>query len=135
MKKNIFVALAAAFMLLFTSCSKDIDLAGTTWKTGTIDKTVTYQGISAKVSMDFILKFTDATKYDLTYTGSVKVLGRTQSMDGDSKGTYTFDGENGVLTDSEGETQTFSYNKDDKTITAVAEIDAFSMNLVFTQQK
>ncbi len=136
MKKNIFVVLAAAVMLLLSSCSKDIELPGTTWKTGRINKTITYQGISGTISMDFVLNFTSATKYELTYTGSISAYGMSQSMDGSSDGTYTFDGEKGVLTDNDGESQTFTYNKDDKTITAIAEMEeGFSFNLVFTQQK
>ena len=135
MKKNLFVALAAAVMLLFSACSKDIELAGTTWKTGTITETVTYQGIQANVTMDFTINYTDATNYTVSYTGTVSAYGYTLPMDGEQSGTYVFDGENGVLTNSDGESQTFTYNKKDKTITAVAEVDGFSMNLVFTQQK
>ena len=136
MKKNIFVALAAAVMLLLSSCSKDVELPGTTWKTGRVNKTITYQGLSATISMDFVINFTNATQYELTYTGTASAYGMSQNMDGSSNGTYTFDGEKGVLTDSDGETQTFTYNKDDKTITATAEMDGgISLNLVFTQQK
>ena len=131
MKKNILFTLAAAVVLLFTSCNKELDLAGTTWKTGPMTETVIYQDIEATATMDFTIIFTNATNYTVTYTGTASVL----SISGTESGTYVFDGENGVLTNSDGESHTFTYNKEDKTLNAVAEMDGFSMTLVFTQQK
>lgn len=135
MKKNIFVALAAAFMLLFTACSKDVELPGTTWETGSIVKTVTYEGVQATVTMDVTLKFKDETNYDMDVKASINVMGYKQNIKETSTGTYTFDGEKGVLTDNDGESQPFTYNKDDKTITAVAEMEeGMSIDLVFKQK-
>ena len=135
MKKNILLTLAAAVVLLFTSCNKELDLAGTTWKTGLITETVIYQNIEATATMDFTIIFTNATNYTVTYTGTAGVYPISIPMDGTESGTYVFDGENGVLTNSDGESHTFTYNKEDKTLNAVAEMDGFSMTLVFTQQK
>lgn len=119
MKKNIFVALAAAFMLLFSSCNKDIDLVGTQWKAN-YTNTISYEGMSMNMSMDFVLNFVDATNYTMTGSGSFTMMGYTETQDPEtSNGTYTFDGENGVF---DGE-QAFSYNKKDKTIVVKTKID------------
>ena len=140
MKKNIFVALAAAVVLLFSSCSKDIDLAGTTWKSNTINKTVTMYGMSGTLAFDMTINFTDATNYTGTQTATVTISGQTFSDSDSDSGTYTFDGENGMF---DGE-QPFTYNKKDKTITVVLTIDdaeaqeilgSDPITLTFTQQK
>jgi hypothetical protein len=129
MKKSIFLAMAAVVVMFFTGCSKDIDLAGTTWKSNTIS--ASYQGMT--MTLDMVLNFKDATNYDLTANVTAPIIG-TQSTT--ESGTYTFDGENGVF---DGE-QNFSYNKKDKTL--VINIDDAEMTqmfgtstLTFTQQK
>ena len=140
MKKNIFVALAAAVMLLFSACSKDIDLVGTTWKSNTINQTINYMGMSGTVTMDLTIQFTDATNYTLTTAGSVSIMGMSQPINDTENGTYTFDGENGML---DGE-QAFSYNKKDKTLNTTIKVDdpeyaefigSDEIVLTFTQQK
>lgn len=139
MKRNIFLALAAAVVMLFSSCSKDIDLVGTTWKADTYTQNITYMGMQASITMDFTLKFTDATNYTIDESATVTIMGQSQSQNDSSTGTYTFDGENGVF---DGE-QTFTYNKKDKTLNLtvtnddpeVAEIMGVNeINLVFRQQ-
>lgn len=139
MKRNIFLALAAAVVMLFSSCSKDIDLVGTTWKADTYTQNITYMGMQASITMDFTLKFTDATNYTIDESATVTIMGQSQSQNDSSTGTYTFDGENGVF---DGE-QAFTYNKKDKTLNLtvtnddpeVAEIMGVNeINLVFRQQ-
>lgn len=139
MKRNIFLTIAAIAMLLFSSCSKDIDLAGSKWKAN-YAKTITYQGIEMQVNMDFALNFVDATKYAMTATGSFSAMGHTENLNEETtEGTYTFDGENGMF---DGE-QSFSYNKKDKTITVEMEVDdpevatilGDKISLVFTEVK
>lgn len=139
MKRNIFLALAAAVVMLFSSCSKDIDLVGTTWKADTYTQNITYMGMQASITMDFTLKFTDATNYTMDESATVTIMGQSQSQNDSSTGTYTFDGENGVF---DGE-QAFTYNKKDKTLNLtvtnddpeVAEIMGVNeINLVFRQQ-
>lgn len=139
MKRNIFLALAAAVVMLFSSCSKDIDLVGTTWKADTYTQNITYMGMQASITMDFTLKFTDATNYTIDESATVTIMGQSQSQNDSNTGTYTFDGENGVF---DGE-QAFSYNKKDKTLNLtvtnddpeVAEIMGVNeINLVFRQQ-
>ena len=140
MKKNIFVALAAAVMLLFSACSKDIDLAGTTWKSNTVNQTITYMGMQGTVTLDLTVQFTDATNYTMTTIATVSMMGMTQPFDDTENGTYTFDGENGML---DGE-QPFTYNKKDKTITTTIKMDDSEYSeffgtdeiiLTFTQQQ
>lgn len=139
MKRNIFLALAAAVVMLFSSCSKDIDLVGTTWKADTYTQNITYMGMQASITMDFTLKFTDATNYTIDESATVTIMGQSQSQNDSNTGTYTFDGENGVF---DGE-QAFTYNKKDKTLNLtvtnddpeVAEIMGVNeINLVFRQQ-
>ena len=140
MKKNIFVALAAAVVLLFSSCTKDIDLTGTTWKSNTYNNTITYQGMSGTVTMDLVLTFTDATNYTLDYTGSVSIMGYNMPITDSQNGTYTYADGEGMF---DGE-QPFTYNKKDKTITTVLKADdpeyaeiigEEGIVLTFTQQK
>ena len=138
MKKNIFLALTAAVVMLFTSCSKDIDLAGTTWKAN-YSNSISYMGMSGTVTLDLTINFTDATNYKLDETASVSIMGQTMPQSSSDTGTYTFDGENGMF---DGE-QAFTYNKKDKTITTTITIDdaefaeifgSDSITLTFTQQ-
>lgn len=131
MKKNIFIAMAAVVMMIFTGCSKDIELAGTKWKAN-YNKTITYQGMDASVSMAFNLNFTDATKYSLTTSGTMSVMGMSQNMDSETTtGTYTFDGEKGVF---DGD-QTFTYNKKAETITVEQKIDDEELAAMFGTDK
>ena len=118
MKKNIFVALAAAVVLLFSSCSKDIDLAGTTWKSNTYSNTLTYMGMSMGFTMDLTINFTDATNYTLNTTATASVMGQTQNFNDSSTGTYTYDDGEGMF---DGE-QSFTYDKKTKTITTAVPV-------------
>lgn len=138
--KSIFLALAAAVMFLFSSCSKDLDLSGTNWK-ATYNSSISYMGIPIDMNLNFDLKFVDATNYSMTSDGTMTAMGQSRDLDTDTNnGTYTFDGENGVF---DGE-QAFSYNKKDKTIVVKMKIDEPEMaemfgtdelTLVFTQVK
>lgn len=138
--KSIFLALAAAVMFLFSSCSKDIDLVGTNWKANYAN-TLTYAGMTIDMNMNFDLKFVDGTNYTMATSGTMVALGQTRNLDNETtNGTYTFDGENGVF---DGE-QAFSYNKKDKNIVLKMKIDEPEMaemfgtdelTLVFTQVK
>lgn len=140
MKKNVFVALAAAFVLLFSACTKDISLPGTQWQSN-YNTTATVEGIQATVNMHFVLNFTDATNYSLTMNGTLAAMGQTLDIPADTEnGTYTFDGENGMF-DNE---QAFTYKKKDKTIIVVIKADDPDFNemmgsedvtLTFTQVK
>ena len=140
MKKNIFLTVAAAVMLLFTSCSKDIDLNGTQWKAN-FSKTVTYEGVEASLNMNFNVQFTGETTYKMTESGTMTAFGQTFDMDAETtEGTYTFDGEDGKF---DGETS-FSYDKKNKSLVVELEIDdeetaemfgSDKITLVFTQVK
>ena len=135
MKKNIFVALAAAVVLLFTSCNKELELAGTSWKSNHIDQTFSYQGITANLTMDLTVTFTSATNYTLVYTGNVNAASIINIPLNDTEmGTYVFDGENGVLTDSEGKAHSFTYNKEAKTLNATYDYEGINFSVTFTQQ-
>ncbi len=139
MKRNIFLTIAAIAMLLFSSCSKDIDLAGTKWNAH-VAKSMTMQGIEMQLNMNFNLNFTDATNYSIVTSGSAEAMGHTENMPEETtEGTYTFDGEKGIL---DGE-QEFTYNKKDKTIVIEMEVDdeeaalvlGDKLTLVFSQVK
>ncbi|MCR4965392.1 MAG: hypothetical protein K6A41_07015 [Bacteroidales bacterium] len=120
MKRNIFFTLAACLVMLLTSCSKDVDLAGTTWQAN-YSNTSTIEGTEGSVSVDMTLNFKDEINYSMTVNSTVTVMGQT--MPGEvvnEDGTYTFDGENGMF---DGE-QPFTYHKDNKTITTTIELDA-----------
>lgn len=131
MKKNIFIAMAAVVVMLFTSCSKDIELPGTKWKAN-YSKTLSYQGVDASVNMNFLLNFTNATQYSLTTSGTMSAMGMTQNMDSETTtGTYTFDGEKGVF---DGE-QTFTYDKKAETITVEQKIDDEELVAIFGTDK
>ncbi|MBO7488813.1 MAG: hypothetical protein J6T88_00895 [Bacteroidales bacterium] len=137
MKRNVVFTLAVAFVMLFASCSKEVKLPGTTWKAN-FSNSATVQGISANVAMDLTLKFVDETKYKMDVTLTMSAFGQTSTESDSQDGTYTFDGENGVF---DGE-QSFTYNKDDKTITTIIELEdedalMFGSNkitLTFTEQ-
>ena len=127
-------------MLLFTSCSKDIDLNGTQWKAN-FSKTVTYEGVEASLNMNFNVQFTGETTYKMTESGTMTAFGQTFDMDAETtEGTYTFDGEDGKF---DGETS-FSYDKKNKSLVVELEIDdeetaemfgSDKITLVFTQVK
>lgn len=120
MKKNIFLAVAAAVMLLFTACNKDVDLNGTKWHAD-FGKTVNYQGIDAEVALSMDLAFTSETAYSMSTTSSVTLMGQTHNEGPEtSVGTYTFDGKESGMFDGE---QPFTYNKKDKTITVSQTLD------------
>ena len=152
MKKTLFVALIACFTLMFTSCNKEKELPGTSWKTHTvIDQDMTMEGITAHLNMvmDGTMKFTDATNgtMEITSSGSISAMGMTLPLDEDTETTaftYTFDGEQGTLTATdEGETTTipFTYNKKDITILITqTEVDeetgeSITFEMVFTEVK
>ena len=128
MKKTLFLALLACVTMVFTSCNKEKELPGTSWKTHTvIDQDMSMEGITAHINMvmDATMKFTDATNgtMDMTTSGSMSAMGMTMPIDTEEETitfTYTFDGEAGTLTstDEDGETETipFTYNKKDNTI-------------------
>jgi len=138
MKKSIFFTLAACFVMMLTSCSKEIELEGTTW-TANFSKEINYQGVGASVSMDMTLTFTDATAYKMEQHAVVTMMGQTFPQDETGTGTYTFDGEKGVF---DGE-QAFTYDKDAETITTSIKLDdesaeifgTNSLDLVFKQKK
>ena len=131
MKRNIFLTFAALFVLLFSSCSKDIDLPGTKWK-ATFAKAVNYEGMDMQLNLAFDLKFIDATQSSFSMSGTVTAMGETQQYPSETdEGTYTFDGEKGML---DGE-QPFTYNKSDKTITIETavepdEVDIYGSNTI-----
>jgi hypothetical protein len=127
MKKTLFLALLACVTLMFTSCNKEKELPGTSWKTHTIvNQEMTMQGIAATLNMtiDGTMKFTDATNGSMTLatSGTISAMGMTFPVDSETETTaftYTFNGETGTITTTyEGETETvpFTYNKEDNTI-------------------
>lgn len=131
MKKNIFIAMAALVMMVFTGCSKEVDLAGTNWKAN-YSKTLTYQGMSADVTMNFALSFVDAANYKMITSGTMSAMGMTQNIENETtNGTYTFDGEKGVF---DGD-QTFTYDKKAKTITVEQKIDDEEVAAMFGTDK
>ena len=153
MKKTLFLALLACVTMVFTSCNKEKELPGTSWKTHTVvDQDITMEGISAhlNVVMDGIMKFTDATKgtMEMSTSGSASAMGMTFPLDPETVTTtftYTFDGEKGTLTgtDEDGNPSTipFTYNKKENTI-AVAYHDTdeetgleINVEMLFTEVK
>lgn len=141
MKKNIFLALAAAVVLLFSACTKDLDLTGTKWQAnynGTRSVTLYGFPVTVTVDMNVLAAFTDAKNYtmDITGTASNSTTGLSFNLEdvlGDeahSHGTYTFDGESGVLYQSDGTSQPFTYNKKENTITATAQDISFTFTQV-----
>ena len=119
MKKSIFLTIAAAVMLLFSSCAKDINLNGTHWKAN-LSKTMTYQSMEVQFDATFDLNFLDETRYSMVSGGTLTAMGYTRDVDTETlEGTYTFDGENGMFDG----TDAFTYNKKDKTIVVEQVID------------
>ena len=119
MKRNIFLTFAALFVLLFSSCSKDIDLNGTKWKSD-LSKSITYMGMEGAANFTFDLHFVDATKYTLGMSGNISIMGQNMPVPEQSQeGTYTFDGEKGMFD----EEQPFTYNSSKETITVDMTID------------
>lgn len=124
MKKTLFLALLACVTMVFTSCNKEKELPGTSWKTHTVlDQDMTMEGITAHINMVFdgTMKFTDATKgtMEMSTSGTISAMGMSMPLDSEletTSFTYTFDGEAGTLTDPDGETIPFTYNKKDNTI-------------------
>lgn len=153
MKKTMFLALLACVTMVFTSCNKEKELPGTSWKTHTvIDQDMTMEGITAHLNMimDGTMKFTDATNGTMTITssGSISAMGMTLPLDSDEETTvftYTFDGEQGTITMTDEEDGSisvpFTYNKKENTITIsqkeVDEETGMEMNIemVFTEVK
>ncbi len=130
MKRNIFFTLAACFVMLLTSCDKDVDLVGTTWKAN-YSNTVSVEGMEANISLDMTLHFKDETNYTMSVNTSATVMGQTMPGESNTEdGTYTFDGENGVFDDE----QPFTYNKDDKTITTTIDLDGEDAEMFGTNQ-
>ena len=139
----------ACFAMMFASCQKDLELSGTTWKAHQVfNETTTIEGVTGTVDMtiDCTLKFADATtgSLSLTMSGSITAMGMTLPIPQETLSdnfTYTFDGENGVLsaTDAEsGESATipFTYNKKDKSINFSVDQEDVDINfdLSFTQE-
>ena len=153
MKKTLFLALLACVTMVFTSCNKEKELPGTTWKTHTVvDRDMTMEGISAHLNMvmDGTMKFTDASNgtMEMTTSGSMSAMGMTFPIESElvkTAFTYTFDGEAGTLTasDEDGEVSTvpFTYNKEDNTIViAYHDTDEetgleINVEMVFTEVK
>lgn len=152
MKKTLFLALLACVTMVFTSCNKEKELPGTSWKTHTvIDQDMTMEGITAHINMimDGTMKFTDATNgtMELTTSGTISAMGMTLPLDEETETTaftYTFDGESGTITttDEDGTTTVpFTYNKKENTIVIsqkeVDEETGMEMNfeMVFTEVK
>ena len=119
MKKALFTTFVALMTVFcFSSCSKEKDLAGTTWQfqqktSGQIEE----EGMSFpyEVDLNLILNFTDEENGKLEIHMNMEVAGMSMPMDDSAVFTYTFDGENGVMT-ADGEPQPFVYHKDDNTI-------------------
>lgn len=120
MKKLLLVAFVACMTVFATSCSKEKELAGTTW-TYTISETETgeIEGMPMEITVNgtFTLKFTDQTNGELTMEMSLIMGGMNLGNQSETQAfTYTFDGTNGTMT-ADGVPQNFTYNKEDNTIT------------------
>ena len=113
MKKTLFVAFLACITMMFVSCKKEKTLNGTTWKAQIVtteDMGEDQMEATLTTTLDFTLKFIDASKASMTMTSSA-----TATMGG------PFDGEKGTLTGVDEETGKpetipFTYNKKDNTI-------------------
>ena len=141
--RNIFAAIFAAVALLFSSCSKDIDLTGTSWEsTHTVDMTEMITSdpdmaeyadmLLAAVGGKFLIDYSIIIDYTTENAGAITMaVNPSASMNQPAElkplfdamtqaeteaMTYTFDGENGTIT-IDNETENFTYNKSDKTIT------------------
>ena len=127
MKKLFLMTFVACFAMMFASCEKEVELNGTTWKAHeTISQQMTEMGMTmdVRVVMDCTLNFKDATTgtLNMIINGSASMMGQEFPMpeqNNTESFTYTFDGENGVLSSTDPtETMTipFTYNKKDKSI-------------------
>ena len=131
MKKTLFLALLACVTMVFTSCTKEKELIGTTWTTHTVmSEDISEDDFTGTMNliMDGTMKFVDATKGTMTMTSSATVTtgGQTYPLpffDEETETfdfTYTFDGEKGTLTatyeDGETDTIPFTYDKKENTI-------------------
>ena len=163
MKKTLFVAFLACITMMFVSCKKEKTLIGTNWKAQVVTTedwgdeeeeatiTITING-TLTTTLDFTLKFIDASKASMTLTTSATATmgGQTMPMPGMNESfttdlTYTFDGEKGTLTGVDEETGKpetipFTYNKKDNTIKisqTVVEEDGepFTIEMVFNEVK
>ena len=155
MKKTLFVAFLACITMMFVSCKKEKTLNGTTWKAqivSTEDMGEDQMEATLTTTLDFTLKFIDASKASMTMTSSATATmgGQTFPMPDMSSTatvdlTYTFDGEKGTLTGVDEETGKpetipFTYNKKDNTITiSHTEVDEdgepFTIEMVFKEVK
>lgn len=123
MKKVFLTCFVAVATFLMMSCGKDVDLSGTTWKTSysyAITQGYGEDSIHISVSATSVLTFINDESGTLTTSGTSTMEGMTTPLSGSLGFSYTFDGEkSGVLTySSDGTTynDTFTYNKDDETI-------------------
>lgn len=120
MKKLLLVAFVACMTVFATSCSKEKELAGTTW-TYTISETETgeIEGMPMEITVNgtVTLQFVDQSNGKLTMEMSLIMGGMNLGSQSETQEfTYTFDGTNGTMT-AEGVSQNFTYNKEDNTIT------------------
>ena len=118
--RNLFVAMAAAAVMLFCSCNKDeqnntFSLVGTTWVSDVASAQAVYYGAETTYSLSWEITFVS----DTTYTGMAKVTmvdnvtGEEIPDDQAGSGTYSFDGSVGYFEGS----QAFYYHADSKTLT------------------
>lgn len=169
MRKNIFVTLAALVVMLFTSCSKDIELEGTYWNWNTDvditdeileemgeDEAEVFRQMIAPAGGKVILNFSIDMNFlteksgEMILSAKIKNADRmpsiVQSLFREFNWTekeafsYTFDGEKGVLTVEDSDTQPFTYNEDNETITMSVDdpdmVETFGTStLVFKQKK
>ena len=155
MKKTLIVAFLACITMMFVSCKKEKTLNGTTWKAQIVtteDMGEDQMEATLTTTLDFTLKFIDASKASMTMTSSATATmgGQTipiPDMNGTitSDATYTFDGEKGTLTGVDEETGKpetipFTYNKKDNTINITqTEVDEdgnpLTIELVFKEVK
>lgn len=133
MKKFLFLAFVSTAMLLTSSCSKDVDLTGTTWNYNETT-TETYEGISMTNTVNADMEFTSETAGSMAVVDSVTFMtfmGQSSEVENTNYPfTYTFDGESAgtltaTITDEDGETETsavnFTYDAEAETITVVDE--------------
>lgn len=169
--RNFIMTFVAAAALLFVGCAKDFSLEKTQWnysntmdmtemlleddEDGTIAQIIELMGGQFLVTMNVDLDFTTETAGSMTVSGNIQNVDKLpemirpifeQMMEGmteTSSFTYTFDGENGTLTGTGGDTMNISYNKNDKTLTLTStdpevnqamEEELGSSTLVFKQK-
>lgn len=132
MKKGLFLAMIAFVAMVFTSCSKELELDGTTW-VATYNETTTMDGVSGTANLTFTLNFKDKTSGTMAVNGSIAIssMGSPIPMNYSENFTYTFDGTNGTMT-SNGESQNFSYDKDSKHISMTSSDSEMGVNTTLT---